>query len=75
MSEKLEMALGASERHVLRPVCGPINKNAQGECAILMESAVYMDTDVVIYIKFKRHECAERFCRMGKFDHEHRGKS
>jgi hypothetical protein len=54
MSEKLEMDLAVSERHVLRPVCGPINKSAQGECAIVMDSAVYEDTDVVIRIKFKR---------------------
>ena len=50
MSEKLEMELGAFERLVLRPVCGPINKNAQGECAIVVESAVYENTDVVIHI-------------------------
>lgn len=40
MSEKLEMALGAFERNVLRQVCGAIKKNAQGECAIVMETEV-----------------------------------
>jgi hypothetical protein len=31
MSEKLKIALGACERHILRTVCGPIKKNEQGE--------------------------------------------
>jgi len=34
------MDLEAFERHVLRPVCGPVNKHAQGESAIVMDSAV-----------------------------------
>jgi len=69
------MDLGVFERHVLRPVCGPINKNTQGECAMVIESAVYEYTDVVIHIKFKRYGGVEHMCRMGKLDHEHRGKS
>jgi hypothetical protein len=55
------------ERHVLRPVRGPINQTAQGECAAVMESAVYLDKDVVIHIKFKRHGGAKHICRMGFF--------
>jgi hypothetical protein len=73
MSEKLDMALRACERHVLRTVCGSIKKNAQGESAIVI--VIAEDTDVVIHIKFKSHGGPEHIRRMGKFDQQYRGKS